>query len=164
MAQQETKTRQIHGYTFGFIATIDPDRDGDGQVREDQPQSRYKNRKGLPLNRHGAGAFCRFRIPKGLDFAGVYALTVDDDIAYVGKCQRLTERFNMGYGNISPRNCFKGGQSTNCKVNKLILQEVKADREVELWFHRVPEPGVIEADLIRRLQPQWNSQLLSRGS
>ena len=30
-------------------------------------------------------------------------------------------RYNNGYGRISPRNCFQGGQSTNCRVNNLIF-------------------------------------------
>ncbi len=75
-----------------------------------KPQSRYKNNKGLLLNNHGSGHFCKFVIPKNCMINGVYAIVVNKELKYIGECVNLSSRFNSGYGNISPRNCFKGGQ------------------------------------------------------
>lgn len=36
--------------------------------------------------------------------------------SYIGETDNLEKQFRQGYGNISPRNCFKGGQSTNYKM------------------------------------------------
>jgi len=58
----------------------------------------------------GSGPFCRFRIPSNLPLEGVYALLIGESVRYVGECIHLSKRFNMGYGQISPRNCFVGGQ------------------------------------------------------
>jgi hypothetical protein len=38
---------------------------------------------------------------------------VDESKEYVGECRDLVKRFNSGYGQISPRNCFVGGRRTN---------------------------------------------------
>ena len=48
------------------------------------------------------------------------SLVRDGQIIYIGETAGLRQRFNMGYGNISPRNCYVGGQSTNCKMNKIV--------------------------------------------
>jgi hypothetical protein len=81
------------------------------------PQSRYRNARDLPLNGHGAGPFCCFSIARGLNVPGVYVLTLAGEAVYVGKCTSLARRFGpQGYGAIQPKNCFVGGQSTNCKI------------------------------------------------
>jgi hypothetical protein len=93
--------------------------------------------------------------------AGVYAVTVDDGIVYVGECQNLSERFNArGYGTISPRNCFEDGQPTNCRINALILQGAKQGSRIELWFHQTTERKPVEAEIISRLRPPWNIQFV----
>ncbi len=66
----------------------------------------------------------------------------------------------MGYGHISPRACFKGGQDTNCRINNLILQGVNISLDLDLWF-RLIEGDVldrvsIERELIATLHPPWN--------
>lgn len=75
---------------------------------------------------------------------------------YVGECKNLTARFNTGYGQISPRNCFVGGQETNCRINKLILSEAVQGHGVRLWFMQTAAYKTIEMELrsIRRLP--WN--------
>ena len=149
--------RQIGPYLFQFVDMVVPEQGPDGHFIEYFPQDRYRNAKRLPLNRHGRGPFCCFRIRCGLPYTGVYALTVNSDIAYIGECQNLSERFGpRGYGLISPRNCFKGGQSTNCKINNLILESAKAGKQIDLWFHRTLDRKRIEAELIQRLSPPWN--------
>ena len=152
-------TRDFLGYQFRFVVPIEPRRDSDGKVVEHMPQSRYRNLKGLPLNKHGAGPFCEFRIPGNLPFRGVYALTVGGQVTYIGICQNLSERFNSrGYGSIQPKNCFQGGQSTNCKVNNLVLQEAMRGHRLKLWFLETGNGKSIESRLIHASQPTWNTQ------
>ena len=72
----------------------------------------------------------------------------------------LAERWGgRGYGAISPKNCFVGGQSTNCKVNNRILQHASAGRRIELWFHSTVNMGAIEQTVISTLSPAWNAQV-----
>src|SRR3989442_1524376 len=141
-------TRDILGNQFRFVGRIEPRRDAAGKIVESTPQSRYRNLRGLPLNKHGVGPFCEFRISASLRCRGVYALTVDGRVTYIGKCQNLSERFNSrGYGSIQPKNCFQGGQPTNCKVNNLVLQEARRGCKLELWFLETANGESIEAEL-----------------
>lgn len=87
---------------------------------------------------------------------GVYALTVDGGVQYIGEAEDLTRRYNMGYGHISPRNCYTGGRATNCRLNHLIYKEASKGRKVDLWFYRTEDRLAAEAELIRSLQPPWN--------
>lgn len=151
--------REIFGNEFQFITSIDPDREATGAIRQFMPQSQYSNIKRLPLNQHGSGPFCQFRISPHLPFMGVYFLNIGDQIVYVGECMNLSERFNArGYGSIHPRNCFQGGQPTNCKVNNLILKEAQRGNKIELWFCQTTDRKSLETTLIRKLQPAWNVQ------
>ncbi len=152
--------RDFAGYEFDFIAQIDPELDPSGGVREFMPQSHYQNSKSLPLNSHGSGPFCQFRIRSDLPLQGVYVITVNSEVIYVGECQNLSERFNArGYGTIHPRNCFEGGQPTNCKINNLVLQKTKLGGKIELWFRETYDRKNLEASLIGKLRPMWNTQL-----
>jgi len=154
--------REFEGYRFRLVCRIEPERDANGGIREFMPQSRYRNVKSLPLSRHGSGPFCQFRIPADLAYAGVYVLTVDGSPTYVGECIYLSERFNArGYGTIHPRNCYEGGQSTNCRVNSLILGAARAGRTVELWFHETGDRKALEQGLVGRMQTPWNAHLRS---
>jgi hypothetical protein len=108
---------------FKFICEIKPLINDRGQIMEYYPSTKYNNRANKKLNKYGKGPFCRFRIPNIINSEGVYIIKVNNDILYVGECENLSHRFNLGYGQISPRNCFVGGQSTNCKINSYILQE-----------------------------------------
>jgi hypothetical protein len=108
---------KVWQYEFAQVCDIEPLRENDGSVRALKPQSRYKNNNALPLNKYGKGPFCKFTIPKGYKVSGVYAIVVNQELKYIGECVNLSSRFNVGYGNISPRNCFKGGQETNCRIN-----------------------------------------------
>jgi hypothetical protein len=64
----------------------------------------------------------------------------------------------MGYGQISPRNCFDGGQPTNCKVNRHVLDAVAEGKQPELWFLETQHRKSIESELIRIFNPPWNVQ------
>ena len=149
----------LGGRAFRRAGAIEPVREPGGAIREDLPQGRYANTGGLGLNAHGGGPFCEFSVP-GLPAApGVYAVTVGGAVVYVGISVDLRQRWSpMGYGRISPRNCFEGGQSTNCKVNHAILLQARAGRAIELWIHETAEPRPLEVRLIRDLDPPWNAQ------
>jgi len=122
------------------------------------PQSEYNNVRNLPLNDYGNGPFCKFRIPNGINEAGVYAVLVNNRLKYIGKCDNLSPRWNAGYGNISPRNCFVGGQSTNCRLNNLIMNAFKAKSNIDLYFYKTHNFSEVEADLTEQLNPEWNIQ------
>ncbi len=145
------------GVEFGFVIELQLARDDDNEIWEYSPQSRYANRKGYPLHRYGSGRFCKFTAGTTVGAPGVYAVTSEQRLKYIGKCKSLKARFGSGgYANISPRNCFKGGQETNCRINALILAEAIGGKRIFLWFRKVPEPSVLEERLINDLDPPWN--------
>jgi hypothetical protein len=86
----------------------------------------------------------------------VYVIAVDGQAIYVGETENLTTRYNNGHGLISPRNCFKGDQSTNCRINAFILTEASRGRVIELWFTQSNDRKGLEASLIREIRPPWN--------
>ena len=141
---------------FEFICRLEPEVGSDGTVVSLMPQPRYKNPNNLSLNTYGAGPFCKFRIPRQFNTSGVYALVVGSSIKYIGECVNLSSRYNSGYGNISPRNCFKGGQETNCRLNARIYIEVQLGHQVELWFHATREHKQLEKCLLAANDYEWN--------
>ena len=150
------RSKMIGGKEFRFVADIDPDRDDDGRFIEDFPHQRYNNRDNLPLHEYGSGPYCKFKIPPNWNDRGVYALVADKDIKYIGKCKDLSMQFNTGYGRIRPRNCYSGGQSTNCRINTLILRTVSSKRKVSLWFHKTPANDMLKKQLLSNLTTEWN--------
>ena len=146
----------IAGYEFEHICDIEPARETDGSVRRFMPQDRYENFRNLPLNNYGAGPFCKFTIPSRFRSCGVYVLTIDDEVRYVGECANLSSRFNAGYGNISLKNCFKGGQETNCRLNNLVYLAAQAGGHISLWFFRPADFKSLEAALRTTLNASWN--------
>ncbi len=149
-------TVRIGDYDFHHICAIEPERHADGTIVEYMPQARYKNATGLALHRYGRGPFCKFKIPRNIEIAGVYALMVDEEVRYIGECARLSSRYNMGYGNISPRNCFVRGQETNCRINNLVLQLTKNSSKVSLWFLVTKQYKLVERKLRGSLSLTWN--------
>jgi hypothetical protein len=147
---------KVGDYEFVRVGEIEPMRDADGLIRQYMPQDRYVNPRGLPLNNYGAGPFCKFTIPGRFRMSGVYLLTIDGEIRYVGECANLSSRFNAGYGNISPRNCFKGGQETNCRLNNLVFLAATAGERISLWFFQTAEYKAMEAALRAALRLSWN--------
>ena len=143
-------------HDFIHVCDIVPARNEDGSIRLIMPQARYRNIRNLPMNNYGAGPFCKFTIGNEFRKSGVYVLTVDGQVRYVGECANLSTRFNMGYGNISPKNCFKGGQETNCRLNNLIWATANAGHRIALWFLHTADYKSIEASLRASLKPVWN--------
>lgn len=83
-------------------------------------------------------------------------LTVDGVPQYVGECANLSARFNAGYGNISPKNCFKGGQETNCRLNNLLYSAFVASLRISLWFFQTTDYKSVELALRGTLRLTWN--------
>lgn len=147
---------EIDEHKFIRVCAIEPKRIPDESIWEFMPQERYMNTDNIPLNRYGNGPFCKFTIPKTIIASGVYAMTSDKVVKYIGECQNLSSRVNMGYGNISPRNCFIGGQETNCRVNNLIFNEAKLGSVLSLWFLETDNYKYIEQKLRNSMHPPWN--------
>ncbi|SHK57965.1 GIY-YIG nuclease family protein [Alicyclobacillus tolerans] len=148
----------VDNLRFDHIRDIVPDK-VDGKVRTFFPQQAYENRENLPLHQYGTGPFCRFTIPR-LSVEGVYLIRVNGAVKYVGECENLGHRFNMGYGNISPRNCFVGGQPTNCRINHHIYMAANESADIKLYFHETKDRFEVERTLIETLNSEWN---IARG-
>src|SRR5687768_9568933 len=122
--------RNFGDYLFVHICEIKLERDDTQTIKVNLPQERYTKKDEVSLHAFGIGPFCKFRIPNKLNFSGVYILTLNDLPAYIGECLNLSKRYNMGYGNISPRNCYQGGQPTNCRINNLICEAVQSGQQI----------------------------------
>lgn len=153
---------------FGYIGAIEVERDSDGTLVELFPQARFSRCETTPLHAYGQGPFCRFYIGSKIRAAGLYVVTVNEEPLYVGECANLHKRWASGYGSISPRNCFTGGQQTNCRVNNLVLETARSGSRIELWFR--PQSGskadriAVETALVDALQPNWNRVIVKRQS
>lgn len=148
----------IDSYEFKYICEIKPKVDLKGDFLEISPQYLYNNEDNIPLNRYGKGPFCKFKIPNEYkERAGVYIIKINGQVKYIGECEDLSNRYNIGYGQISPRNCFIGGQPTNCKINAYILNAVKSGAIVQLLFYETQDRFNVERILIEKYNPEWNS-------
>ncbi len=142
---------------FRLVVTLQP-RSERGRIWEDYPHLRYEKKANSQLHAYGAGPFCRFSVPDNIHEPGVYLLIVNGDVKYVGETEDLSRRFNNGYGTISPRNCYVGGQSTNCRINNLILGSASAGVSVHLQFRQTGDHKKLETELIASLSPPWNNR------
>lgn len=113
------------------------------------------------LNKYGDGVYSRFWLANSQDFTkkGVYFYVLNDKIVYVGRCKdNMKKRINSGYGKVAPKNCFKDGQSTNCRLNSLITKE-KGEVSLQLCaLNDDAEIEELEKMLIHELNPIWNIQ------
>lgn len=144
-------------YEFEYVQDLSPVRNKDGKIKLFNPEKSYKNNKGHNLNKYGQGPFCRFSInPKWEGVSGVYAFFIGNELSYIGQCLNFLQRFNIGYGNISPRCCYEGGQSTNCKMNKVVLDAYQKGNTVDLYFHTTTNYDQVEYKLIQHFKPMFN--------
>lgn len=147
---------RIDGYEFIYICRIQPEMDDHNKVRIFRPQDRYAKASQLSLHSGGDVPFCKFRIPGEHRMPGVYLLTVNYNEKYIGECRNLAKRYNSGYGQISPRNCFIGGRLTNCRINSLIFETVAGGNSVDLWLLETENYKEVEKKLILLRKPCWN--------
>jgi hypothetical protein len=148
------------GTTFRRVGGTEVERDAEGAIRTYMPQDRYEERATTPLNSYGMGPFCRLHVASRTRESGVYVVTVDDGVRYVGEAEDLAARWGArGYGSIQPRNCYRGGQPTNCKINALVLRTARSGGELDLFFSPVAGRKAVEARLISELRPPWNGRV-----
>ena len=143
------------GYEFDYIQDIVPQRDKLGKVIEYAPQNDYTNKDGKRLHYYGSGSFCKFKIA-AVNQPGVYIWVVDNQVIYIGETANLTKRFNTGYGNITGVNCYEGGQTTNCKMNKVVLNLSKEEKNVKLYFFKTVNHKEVELELLRNISTKYN--------
>ncbi|MGR6898321.1 DUF7669 domain-containing protein [Rummeliibacillus sp. BSL5] len=141
---------------FKFICDIKPLRDHNGNVESFEVHVENNNIQGLSLNKYGQGPFCKFSIPSDIQQAGLYAIALNNELVYIGVCESLSRRFNKGYGMISPRKCFIGGESNNCRINHLIYEASQVAQEIKLYFLETDNKFSIESALIAKVNPVWN--------
>ena len=150
----------IGGYDFVLASAIEVRRDELGAPVLCSPSTRYNNHRNLKLNKYGDGPFVFLQLSPLPADQGVYAVVADNgQVFYIGQsADTIRKRWQMGYATIQPRNCFEGGQSTNCRVNNLIYRAIKEGRHLELYLILTPEFDAIEKELIAQYQPPWNIQ------
>ena len=148
------KELRVCGYSFRFIQQLIPDCEK-GKALRFYPQKDYDNRKGLPLSRYGHGAFCRFSV-RAPAAPGVYLWVCEGEIVYIGETTDLARRFNTGYGSIAPRNCYAGGQSTNCRMNQVVLACFEQGRPIELYFCETRDNKRVELELLNAIHTRYN--------
>ena len=85
----------LGGQTFRHVAPISPATGPDGKPLEEMPQRRYRAAASTPLNSHGRGPFCRFSVAGLPATSGVYAVTVEQDLVYVGIATDLKRRWGL---------------------------------------------------------------------
>jgi hypothetical protein len=152
--------RDFGQWTFVYVGPIEPARTPEGAVSEFMPQVRYAKADTTRLNPHGGGPFCRFVVPNAPHRGGVYVLTADDKAMYIGKAQDLAQRWGPSqYGTIQPKNCYAGGQSTNCKINAAVLRSTKASQRLDLFLLKTDDRHAIEIRLIAEYDPPWNGRI-----
>jgi len=163
LTDQSGVNARLGGLAFQFIERISPDVDGSGEPEELNPANNFDNSRGLKRHKYGKLPHCHFAITRSeiTDEVGVYAFVAPSgSILYVGSATTsLGKRINAGYGQISPANCYSGGQQTNCRVNNLILEATKAGRTTDLWFHSTQtarEAEKSEDQLLGNLDTEWN--------
>lgn len=149
---------EFSGYKFKKILDIDPVREKSGEIKEFFPEQKYHNEKNHKLHKYGNGPFCEFKVPNIHD-QGVYLLLIDENPVYVGECEDFSQRWNTGYAKIFPRACFEGGQSTNCRINKIIFKALKSDKKTELFFKKLTDRFALEHELISKINPIHNKTI-----
>jgi len=150
---------QIGGYDFSLGSVIDLCRNYDGTPHLDYPHLRLNNTRNLKLNKYGSGPFVTLTLtPPPPKEQGVYAVVADStQVMYIGQAANtIWQRWAMGAAKISPRNCFDGGQLTNCHLNTLNQRAVGDGQRLELFVLATTDYDHIERTLIATLQPPWN--------
>lgn len=152
---------KIVEYEFSLASSIDFLRNPGGTPVLDYPHLLYDNLKNLKLNKYGAGPFVLLQLtPQPPEEMGVYAVVQDSEkVNYIGETDNsFKKRWQGGASKISPRNCYKGGQSTNCRLNRLIQEAITAGHRLDLYVLPTPDHQRIEDELIEKLQPPWNKK------
>ena len=148
----------MSGYCFHFIQPLIPETNSLGLALKFYPHKLYKGYR--KLHRFGLGPFCSFSVNAD-NVPGVYILVSNGELLYIGQTCNLNQRFNNkvfgSYGFITPNACYEGGQSTNFKINQLVLRKFEAGEPVLLYFLPTLEHKRIEKELLHFHTP-YNSR------
>lgn len=156
----------INGYEFKFIEKLIPIHKKTNI--EIEKLNKYKGRELVSSLKNDISLkntkledidFCKFKLlSDDIDKSGVYIWYINNDVAYIGEASNLRKRFNYGYGNISPRNIFKGGQSTNCKMNRIAMKCFKENIDINIFFYETSNYKNVEQDLLdyNKKENKWN--------
>ena len=148
---------KIGNYDFNYIETIELNE----KIKKDDPAhpvERYKikNTKKLPLHEEGSHDFCKFKLKNAKDVCGVYAWVINNEVVYIGEAKNIKKRFNTGYGIISPRNCYQGGQKTNCKMNNVVYETYKNGDQIDIYFLETKDYKAVEKELLLEFTTKYN--------
>lgn len=148
---------------FRSMGYIEPIKNADGEVFVDKPQLRYRKNKNLGYNKNcdDNTEFTAFKVEGIPESKGVYIWYIDNgrSLSYIGEGVNLKKRFSFtGYGKISPRNCFVGGQSTNCKMNHEVLKMWKEGKVFHLYIFETEDHKDLEKKLIKMYHPELNKK------
>jgi hypothetical protein len=136
---------------------LEVERGVDGVPIEFRPAPRLAASATSVLHAYGDGPFCRIVPPALPAGSGVYIVCNGTAVLYVGEARDLRKRWGLGgYGSIQPRNCYVGGQSTNCRVNGLVLEALRSGGSLSLWVRACDDFKELERGLISTLRPPWN--------
>lgn len=143
---------------FDFVDSVTVERNEVGQIDLKMPQHHYDKSGETPIHQYGWGPFCKFYVDTSSyqNTAGIYIFTANHQIVYIGEALDIHSRIQSGYSNISPRNCFEGGQQTNCRINNAILEVIRNRGQVALWAMKTADRKQREAELIKECDPSWN--------
>jgi len=112
------------------------------------------------LNEYGDNKFCKFKIKENLNKKGIYFFVENNQVMYLGRClNNFQNRINNGYGNISPKNCYKDGQATNCNINS----KINKIQKIEFYIYEMnnktsSEINQLENYLLKQYYLPWNIQ------
>ena len=113
------------------------------------------------LNKYGDLEYSTFYLANKdqYNLKGVYFYYLNAELKYIGRCRdSMQKRVNSGYGKISPKKCFKDGQSTNCKVNALVTKDRESIVLKIFAMEDVKEIEELESRLILECEPEWNGR------
>ena len=88
--------------------------------------------------------YCKFKINyrKLANSKGICCYKVNNEIVYIGRyVNNFENRINIGYENISPKNCYLYGQSTNYRINNLINDNID---NVKLYILKMEDNELIK--------------------
>jgi len=111
------------------------------------------------LNNFGDLVYSKFWLGNNdwLSQRGLYLYATDGDVQYIGRClDSFQKRINQGYGTIQPKECFRDGNSTNCRLNYLITSGRHRIAFFACHLDDEEEIKELEAALIEKYQPVWN--------
>lgn len=136
---------------FYHVGCLFLEKDADGEPILDNPQEKLSPSE---LHKRLEPPFCRLRLPKLPQEAGVYAIVVAEQVVYVGKTAKSLAARWSGYRRIGASACkANGGQVTNARINHRLLESHKEGHVAHLWFREVPD---VEKIIMTHFSPAWN--------